>query len=204
MYFCLCLTTNTYRNRWLVLDFHHCKGHGRCFTLGQTSYRGNTAGQVPMFLLMRLTFVDDERTTELNQYWWLHTNNGSFRFEPPDDRDRRSPPLLSPMELKKKRCLVAICSAEGVGMERAGSRFSLITEPVKSFGAPPAAASLSYVSKFCHRGRRTTQNNPHFVTRWFMITVLPWYPGAFWCTKLVFSPFSFLPVFVARRKNWHH
>lgn len=135
------------------------------------------------------------KNNRAHQYWWLHTNNGrvSDLSHPMTDTDvpHRDRHLWS----QKKRCLVAICSAEGVGMERAGSRFSLITEPVKSFGAPPAAASLSYVSKFCHRGRRTTQNNPHFVTRWFMITVLPWYPRALWCTKLVFFPLFFSPCF---------
>lgn len=188
MYFCLCLTTNTYRNRWLVLDFHHWKGHGRCFTLDQTSYRGNTAGQVPMLLLMRLTFVDDERTTKLINTDDYTPTTAEFQMWATRWPTPTFPTVTVTYGVKKKRCLVAICSAEGVGMERAGSRFSLITEPVKSFGAPPAAASLSYVSKFCHRGRRTTQNNPHFVTRWFMITVLPWYPGALWCTKLVFFP----------------
>lgn len=73
----------------------------------------------------------------------------SFMFEPPDDRHRRSP-----TEKKKK---MSCCHLSGwrrlfrSGTERKGIGFSLITELLKSFGAPPAAASSSCVSKCCAR-----------------------------------------------------
>lgn len=141
----------------------------------QISYRGNTTGHAPMLFLMRLTLVGDERTAEL-------VNTADFRptrAEFPNWASRwptATPPLPPRLLSKEKTCLV--CGTEGVvstlGWKEKGSSFFLITQPVKSFGAPPAAASLSPVSKCCHRGRRMPQNNPHFVTRWFMIIVLPW------------------------------
>lgn len=195
----------------MIIGFHHCKGHSN-LTFEQTSYRGNTAGHVPM-----LSWWDICRWWKnhwAHQYWWLSlmTNNPRFSHLTSGDVP---PMLLAKYEVKKKffccylycwRCRFASI------MERAWSRFPWLPSRQKSFSAPPAAAqlpdapsSLSYISNFCHCGRRMTQNNPHFVTRWFMIIVLPWYPGALWWTKLVFFLlFSFLPVFVAGRNNWHY
>lgn len=180
--FCLCLSTNTYQCWWLFLDFHRRKGNGRCFTLEEASYRGVTAGPVPRHLLMRLTFVDDERTAELTGTWWLQTNNGrvsGWATAPlPSSRNRFT--TCCHLQLWRQSSLLWDGKrGEQLFLDYGASK-------VKSFAAPPAAASLSYVSKCRHRGRLGTA--PRFVTRWFMIIVLPWHPGALWCTKLVFPP----------------
>lgn len=89
------------------------------------------------------------KTSRAHQYWWLQPNNGRVSDRP----TATFPHRYRHVTLSQP---VAMCSSEGVmstlGWKREGSSFSLITEPVKSFAAPPAAASLSYVSKCCQRG----------------------------------------------------
>lgn len=78
--------------------------------LDQISYHGNTAGHVPMLFLMRLTFVDDERTAEL-----ISTADfGQTTAEFPIWATRwptATPPLLSRMQSEKKGVLTVALKA---------------------------------------------------------------------------------------------
>lgn len=75
----------------------------------------------------------------------------------------------------------------------------MITEPVKSFGAPPAAArppnaaaSLSYTSKFLSP-RTPSENNPHMVIYDLWSTLIP---RSALMNKTLLLFFSFLSLFL--------
>lgn len=143
------------------------------------------------------------KNSRAHQYWWFQTDNGrvSCLSHPMTDTD------VPPPKKKKDVLLpsVGLKASFPLWDRKEGDRVFLDYRAAKVFWCSTCSCLIKLRLKVLCPLRRTAQNNPHFVTLWFMIVVLPWYPGALWCTKLVFfSPFSFPSVFGARRKNWYH
>lgn len=178
-------TLCTYRKWGLLSDFHHCKGHCRVHLWTQTSpwQRSGT----PVLLLVTLTFVDNERTTGL-----INTDGG---WVSDVSRQVNDPPSC---KIPQKNCCHLCCR---IRIAERREKVSVITEPVKSFGAPPAAAwhsSLIQLRLKVWSPWTPGENNPHMVIYDHRSSPIPWSALMNKTLLLLFS-LLFSPCF-----SWHY
>lgn len=175
--------------------------------LDHICYHGNTAGHVPMLFLMRLTFVNDERTAELINTADFGQTTAEFSIWA-TWWPTATPPLLPRMQSEKKGVLsVALKALFPPWDGKRGEQLFLDYRAGKVFWCSTCSCFIKPRLKVLLPRTPYASEQPslcHAVIYDHCATLIP---RSALLHKTCFPPpthFSFLPVFAARRKNCHH